>query len=69
MSSSSQENLANILCKICFFFSVEKYGEVIQKQKKEIQDLRDRVESLVQFRTDFTRYLIVVYFRVFNSSN
>ena len=35
--------------------TVEKYGEIIQKQKKEIHDLRERIETLVQYRTDFTR--------------
>lgn len=32
-----------------------KYGDIIQNQKKEIQDLQKRVESLVQYKTDFTR--------------
>ncbi|XP_052228725.1 coiled-coil domain-containing protein 186-like isoform X2 [Dreissena polymorpha] len=35
--------------------TVSQYGEIIQKQKKEIQELRDRVESLVHYKTDFAR--------------
>ncbi|XP_060584816.1 coiled-coil domain-containing protein 186-like isoform X2 [Ruditapes philippinarum] len=30
-----------------------KYEDIIQRQKKEVQELRERVESLVQFKTDF----------------
>ncbi|XP_053407358.1 coiled-coil domain-containing protein 186-like isoform X2 [Mercenaria mercenaria] len=31
-----------------------KYEDIIQRQKKEVQELREKVESLVQFKTDFT---------------
>lgn len=31
-----------------------RYADIIQKQKKEIQELREKIESLVHFRTDFT---------------
>ncbi|KAL4231722.1 hypothetical protein ACF0H5_009298 [Mactra antiquata] len=32
-----------------------KYTDIIQNQKREIQDLQKRIESLVQYKTDFTK--------------
>jgi hypothetical protein len=32
-----------------------KYKEMLQKQKKENKDLQDRIEELVQVKSDFKR--------------
>ena len=36
-------------------FTVNKYSEIIQRQKKEIAELRERIENLVHVKSDFTR--------------
>ena len=41
--------------------TVSQYSEIIQRQKKEIAELRERIESLVLVKSDFTRS--VVYFQ------
>ncbi|WAR22226.1 CC186-like protein [Mya arenaria] len=52
--SALQEKLSTTVAgKEQASLTVEKYGELIQKQKKEIQELRERVESLIQYKTDF----------------
>lgn len=35
--------------------TISKYSEIIQRQKKEIAELRERIESLVHVKSDFTR--------------
>ena len=35
--------------------TISKYSEIIQRQKKEIAELRERIESFVHVKSDFTR--------------
>lgn len=38
--------------------TMNKYKEMLQKQKKENKELQDRVEELVQVKSDFKRQVI-----------
>ena len=47
--------------------TVNKYTEIMQRQKKEISELREKIETFVQVKSDFSRYFYLKYLTSFTS--